>query len=168
MTRSIAILTMALTAALSADEAFAAITVNPFGWNLDTDGDTTNVTRDVDDVILIAVVLINAPADEQELMIADLYDADPRLAVEVLDVADELGAYSQWDRLMVIIAACPPHPKDELGAYSQWDRLLIIAACLPHPKDELGADTDELGVGIDIIDVADLDPREPAKYHKGF
>ena len=117
MTRHIAILTLALTAALSADEAFAAITVN------------TNVTsRDVEDVILIAVVLINATADEQKLMVDDLYDADPRLADAVLDVADELGAYSQWDRMMIIIAACLPHPKDELGADTDELGMIVIAA----------------------------------------
>ena len=38
----------------------------------------------------LAIALINAPADEQELMLYDLYIADPRLAIEVLDVAEEL------------------------------------------------------------------------------
>lgn len=40
--------------------------------------------------LYLALVLINSPAEEQELMVADLVDADPRLAVEVLDVVVEL------------------------------------------------------------------------------
>jgi len=42
--------------------------------------------------LILALALINAPVEEQYEMLADLYDADPRLAYEVLDVADELGA----------------------------------------------------------------------------
>jgi hypothetical protein len=38
----------------------------------------------------LALALLNAPADEQELMVYDLYDADPVLAIAVLDVADEI------------------------------------------------------------------------------
>ena len=41
--------------------------------------------------LILALTLINASPEEQDLMLADMYDADPRLAYEVLDVADELG-----------------------------------------------------------------------------
>jgi len=41
-------------------------------------------------LFILALTLIHAPADEQYEMVYDLYDADPRLADEVLDVADEL------------------------------------------------------------------------------
>jgi len=153
MTRHIAILTLALTAALSADEAFAAITVN------------TNVTsRDVEDVILIAVVLINAPADKQYEMVADLYDADPVLAADILDVAEEL---MKADRKFLANVDMQTQIVGENGLVSP------------------AADTDELGIAIAIIAVADphgdrtnqrgaevtqdeyLALKEPAKYHKG-
>ena len=52
-------------------------------------------------MLILAVALINAPAEEQELMVYDLYAADPVLAVEVLDVADELCADTdlfRWKR----------------------------------------------------------------------
>ena len=42
-------------------------------------------------LLLLAVALINASPKEQDLMLADLYAADPRLAVEVLEVADDVG-----------------------------------------------------------------------------
>ena len=50
----------------------------------------------------LALTLINASPQDQDLMLADLYDADPRLAYEVLDVADELGA--DTEELAIVIA----------------------------------------------------------------
>ena len=47
-------------------------------------------------LLLLAVALINASPKEQDLMLADLYAADPRLAVEVLEVADVLDEYEGW------------------------------------------------------------------------
>ena len=41
--------------------------------------------------LILALTLINAPVEEQDLMLADLYDADPRLAGEVLDMADDIA-----------------------------------------------------------------------------
>jgi len=40
---------------------------------------------------VLALTLINAPVEEQYEMLADMYDADPRLAYEVLDVADDIA-----------------------------------------------------------------------------
>jgi len=37
------------------------------------------------------VAVLSAPPAEQDLMIAELYETDPVLAVEVLDVIDELA-----------------------------------------------------------------------------
>ncbi len=42
-------------------------------------------------LLLLAVALINASPKEQDLMLADMYDADPRLAYEVLDMADDIA-----------------------------------------------------------------------------
>ena len=50
----------------------------------------------------LALTLINASPQDQDLMLADLYDADPRLAYEVLDVAGELGA--DTEELAIVIA----------------------------------------------------------------
>jgi len=55
-------------------------------------------------LLILAVALINAPVDEQYEMVADLCDVDPHLAVEVLDVADELGADTDELALMIMIA----------------------------------------------------------------
>ncbi len=40
----------------------------------------------------LAIALLNAAPKEQDRLILDLYDMDPRLVAEVLDVVDELGA----------------------------------------------------------------------------
>ena len=42
--------------------------------------------------LLLAIALLNAAPKEQDRLILDLYDMDPRLVAEVLDVVDELGA----------------------------------------------------------------------------
>ncbi len=52
-------------------------------------------------ILSLAIALINASPAEQELMVYDLYKADPVLAVDVLDVADELGA--DTDDLAIVI-----------------------------------------------------------------
>jgi len=36
-------------------------------------------------VLFLAMALLNAPADEQELMVSDLYAVDPAWAVDLLD-----------------------------------------------------------------------------------
>jgi len=53
----------------------------------------------------LALTLINASPKEPDLMLTDLYDADPRLAYEVLDVADELGADTNELAISVAIIA---------------------------------------------------------------
>ena len=53
-------------------------------------------------LILLALALLDAPATEQYAMVANLHDADPRLAVEVLDMAAELGA--DTDELAIVVA----------------------------------------------------------------
>jgi len=45
--------------------------------------------------LLVAVALINAPTDQQEMMVYDLYKTDPVLAADVLDVASEVGKSRQ-------------------------------------------------------------------------
>ena len=59
----------------------------------------------------LALTLINASPEEQDLMLADMYDADPRLAYEVLDVADGLGA--DTDELAIVIAIIADSTGDE-------------------------------------------------------
>ena len=58
--------------------------------------------------MFLALALINAPAADQELMLADLIDADPVLAVDVLDSVDELlqsdGKCLPWHRGFVVNA----------------------------------------------------------------
>jgi len=42
----------------------------------------------------LAIALLNAAPKEQDGLILDLYDMDPRLVADVLDVVDELGGYT--------------------------------------------------------------------------
>ena len=44
--------------------------------------------------LLLAIALLNAAPKEQDRLILDLYDMDPRLVADVLDVVDELGGYT--------------------------------------------------------------------------
>jgi len=53
-------------------------------------------------LLLLALALLDAPATEQYAMVTNLHDADPRLAVEVLDMAAELGA--DTEELAIVIA----------------------------------------------------------------
>ena len=94
--------------------------------------------------LLLALALIHAPADEQYEMVYDLYDADPRLADEVLDVADELGA--DTDELAIVIAIIADSTGDESRPWSS------------HTYDS----TKNPVIGLMY------DPVEPVKYHKGF
>ena len=65
---------------------------------------------------VLALTLINASSKEQDLMLADMYDADPRLAYEVLDVADGLGA--DTDELAIVIAIIADSTGDESRPWS--------------------------------------------------
>ena len=94
--------------------------------------------------LILALTLINASPEEQDLMLADLYDADPRLAYEVLDVADELGA--DTDELAIVIAIIADSTGDESRPWSS------------HTYDS----TKNPVIGLMY------DPVEPVKYHKGF
>ena len=53
-------------------------------------------------VMMVAVAALEAPAYEQEELIYQLYNADPVLAAEVLDLVDDLSAaeadFQKWDR----------------------------------------------------------------------
>ena len=75
----------------------------------------------------LALTLINASPEEQDLMLADMYDADPRLAYEVLYVADELGADTNELAIVIAIIAdstgCPTVAGDQYVAWPQtYDR----------------------------------------------
>ena len=41
--------------------------------------------------LVLVMALFNAPADEQELLLEELYQVDPVLAVDLLEVTDELA-----------------------------------------------------------------------------
>ena len=56
----------------------------------------------------LAIALLNAAPKEQDRLILDLYDMDPRLVADVLDVVDELGGYT--DDLAIVIAIIADSP----------------------------------------------------------
>ena len=75
--------------------------------------------------LILALALINAPVEEQYEMLADLYDADPRLAYEVLDVADELGADTNELAISVaIVAISDPGRMFDPVTDGQWAPML--------------------------------------------
>jgi len=76
-------------------------------------------------LLILALTLINAPVEEQYEMLADLYDADPRLAYEVLDVADELGADTNELAISVaIVAISDPGRMFDPVTDGQWAPML--------------------------------------------
>ncbi|MEO1996904.1 MAG: hypothetical protein ABGZ17_16685 [Planctomycetaceae bacterium] len=74
-------------------------------------------------LLILAMALINAPAEEQELMVYDLYAADPVLAVEVLDVADQLrgnplrGSFTLEDNTFVEPRMYSPEEEDNINGW---------------------------------------------------
>ena len=74
--------------------------------------------------LLLAIALLNAAPKEQDRLILDLYDMDPRLVADVLDVVDELGGYT--DDLAIVIAIIADSPgktapkKDEYIPGDMW------------------------------------------------
>ena len=72
----------------------------------------------------LAIALLNAAPKEQDGLILDLYDMDPRLVADVLDVVDELGGYT--DDLAIVIAIIADSPgktapkKDEYIPGDMW------------------------------------------------
>jgi hypothetical protein len=125
-------LALTLLASLHTDGAFAA-----------------DVTQDtyVDEygTISLAIALINAPADEQYEMVVDLYDANPRLADEVMDVADELGADTNELGIVIAIIADSKNPDT-----SGWN----------YPQDEYHID------GWHIENFSTYERGEPQTYDR--
>ena len=118
-------------------------------------------------LLLLALTLINASPKEQDLMLADLYAADPRLAVEVLDVANELGA--DTDELAIVIAIIA----DSKGG------IALIPETDPVSSGLLGGAGSGSSTKAPVIG-AMYDPEDDSKhipgemytpgveYHKGF
>ncbi|MEO1996902.1 MAG: hypothetical protein ABGZ17_16675 [Planctomycetaceae bacterium] len=101
----------------------------------------------------LALTLINASPQDQDLMLADLYDADPRLAYEVLYVADELGA--DTDELAISVAIIADSNGGEEFAFFK-----LVAT----PVDDSTKNPDVSNWTYPVDDST----KEPVKYHKGF
>jgi len=115
-------------------------------------------------LFLIAVVLINGNADEQNEMVADLYDADPVLAADVLELADELlkadhNSLANIDLQAQIVGengiVFSAADADKRGGVTS-----IVAVAIVHDDR-----TNERGA--DVTQDTYYSPKEPVKYHKG-
>jgi len=110
MTRYIAILTMALTAALSADESFATLTIDFNDARPDIYADDLDA--------LIAIIAFHAGPEAAYLTLRDMGFTHREAKAIVLEMPVEKDAYSQWDRMIIIIApgkGWSPSPPYVLG-----------------------------------------------------
>jgi len=105
---------------------------------------------------ILALTLINASPKEQDFMLADLYDADPRLAYEVLDVADELGA--DTEELAIVIAIIADSTDDE-----DWAVIRNIS-----PKDDSTKNPDVSGWNYPKDDTVNVKDAYDVKHGYGF
>jgi len=108
--------------------------------------------------LILALTLINASPEEQDLMLADMYDADPRLAYEVLDVADGLGADTDELAIVIAIIADSKNPDDWKCRNYYSTKELVIEGTFPDGNHR----------AVEPPGVGSLIEYEPVKYHKGF